>query len=203
MSYCLHQDHHEREGVSVVCRNCGVSFSSVCKHSRHSCTSETNTWCVFCQLLNTNKIPTVENVHKTEQIKMESDEDNLPKIVSVSGGVSMEETKSKLENVGGVSTKHEDSFTKTEFDKWRSYYCFDCRSPRILKRARQVRSHVKDSKHRNIAPAWKYDQVNVKIFNLKKSYKYGVLVREHLADYYSMKKKKSQKLLQQSLDGSR
>ena len=141
-----------------------------------------------------------------KDIKLEFDEikDNLPKIVSVSGNVSMEEICEKYEQKdrSDVLMEAEGEVAKAEFDKWESYYCFDCNPPRILNRSRQVGSHAKSSKHRNIKPAWKYDQVGVKIFNLKKSYKYGVLVREHLADYYSMKKKNSLKQLKQIVNDS-
>ena len=168
-------------------------------------------------------VPGELDIIKIEDIKLECDgvEDNLPKIISVSGGAAEEEFEEDnfeseknikpfrsievcgddglesgtLKRKGEVLCKKENKKTKYEFDKWESYFCFDCDPPRILKTSRQIGGHVKTSKHRNIKAAWKYDQVDVKIFNLKKSYKYGVLVREHMADYYSLKKKNSLNLL--------
>ena len=144
-------------------------------------------------------------------------EENLPKIVSVSssakfedilgdvlevnadcnqieetvGAVAVDDTKKKMTN------KRRSSREKSGgFNKWKSYYCFDCDSPKILNLPGQIRHHVRTTQHTNIKPAWKFLQVDVKIFNMKKSYKYGVLVREHMADYYSQKRRESLELLQ-------
>ena len=215
MSYCLHLDHHNRDGVSVQCKTCLASYSTVCKYVRHSCTSLTCTWCVFCELTNRLKppapeVPAGEEIIKIEDIKMEVEE-NSPRIVSVSGSVKFLEDlpeknkkrprKKPVKRIElGEKEQSKNLQNKSEFNKWDSFYCFDCTPTKILNNSRELRIHVKTRKHGNIKAAWKYDQVDVKIFNLKKSYKYGVLVREHMADYYAMKKNNSRKLLYKILD---
>ena len=146
-------------------------------------------------------------------------EDDLPKIVSVSGSVNIEEDiLEEIENcnqkvvttnaVGDLKKKKMTNKRRSNreksggFDKWKSYYCLECHSPKILNMPGQIRHHVRTTQHKNIKPAWKFNQVDVKIFNLKKSYKYGVLIREHMADYYSQKRNESVKLLKNIVHSS-
>ena len=224
VSYCLHQDHHTRAEGGAVCRDCSASYSTLCKYFKHVCNNNWAVWCVFCQILNSKKTITATSATATTSspvqiIKLECDEveENLPKIVSVSGSANFEEIKNCDEReatagdggAGGdggvadskkkkkITNKRRSSTEKSGgFDKWKSYYCLDCESPKILNLPRQIRQHVRTTQHTNIKPAWKFNQVDVQIFNLKKSYKYGVLVREHMADYYSQKRNESVKLLQ-------
>ena len=225
VSYCLHQDHHTRQGGEAVCRDCSASYSTLCKYFKHACNNNWAVWCVFCQILNrkeTHANSPVEII-KLEEIKLEEFEENLPKIVSVSGSVNFEDDVLEVngncnqsEGTAGAGavgdTKKKKKMTnkrrscreKSEgFNKWKSYYCLDCASPRILNLPGQIRHHVRTTQHTNIKPAWKLNQVDVKLFNLKKSYKYGVLVREHLADYYSQKRSDSVEFLEKIINSSK
>merc|ERR1719219_807657 len=96
VSYCLHQDHHTRPQGGAVCRDCSASYSTLCKYFKHACNNNSAVWCVFCQILNrkeTTPTPSTSSpvqIIKLEDIKMEFEE-NLPKIVSVSGSANFED----------------------------------------------------------------------------------------------------------------
>ena len=140
-------------------------------------------------------------------------EDSSPRIVSVSGSVNFledlpEKSKKRPRKKSVKRIEHREKNqsrnlkNKSGFNKWESFYCFDCQPTKILNNSIDLRRHVRTRNHGNIKAAWKYDQLDVKVFNLKKSYKYGVLVREHMADYYAMKKNNSLKLLYKIVEKS-
>jgi len=93
--------------------------------------------------------------------------------------------ESKL-NKSSVSPeiKKEIDESKYEFDYWDCYICTDCSPLKMLGGADGLVNHCREvDGHTDIRPLWTFNQNEVKVTDLKKSYKYGVLVREKEREY--------------------
>jgi len=76
-----------------------------------------------------------------------------------------------------------------EFDYWDCYMCTDCYPIKMLAGAEGLVDHCKHKEdHKDIRPLWSFNQCDVKMNDLKKSYKFGVLVREKEREYLEYKK---------------
>lgn len=80
--------------------------------------------------------------------------------------------------------KKEVDESKYEFDYWDCYLCTDCSPLKMLGGADGLVNHCREvDGHTDIRPLWTFNQNEVKLTDLKKSYKYGVLVREKEREY--------------------
>jgi len=80
--------------------------------------------------------------------------------------------------------KKEVDESKYEFDYWDCYLCTDCSPLKMLGGADGLVNHCREvDGHTDIRPLWTFNQNEVKVTDLKKSYKYGVLVREKEREY--------------------
>jgi len=80
--------------------------------------------------------------------------------------------------------KRENDESKYEFDYWDCYLCTDCSPLKMLGGADGLVNHCREvDGHTDIRPLWTFNQNEVKLTDLKKSYKYGVLVREKEREY--------------------
>jgi len=78
---------------------------------------------------------------------------------------------------------------KFEFNYWDCYLCSDCLPLKMLAGAEGLVDHCKEmDEHKDIRPLWTFNQCEVKMNDLKKSYKLGVLVREKEREYFEYKK---------------
>ena len=81
-------------------------------------------------------------------------------------------------------TPADDKTSNFEFDYWDCYICSDCKPLKMIAGAEGLVNHCKEKdEHKNVKPLWTFNQNEVKVQDLKKSYKYGVLVREKEREY--------------------
>lgn len=85
--------------------------------------------------------------------------------------------------------KKEKEEKEFKFDYWDCYLCTDCDPLKMLAGADGLVNHCREEDdHKDIRPLWTFNQCDVKVNDLKKSYKFGVLVREKEREYLEYKK---------------
>jgi len=132
-----------------------------------------------------------ENFVETKPIILNISKENKPKklidTVCKANEVQVDLQTNQNTLIPEVKTEIEE--TKFEFDYWDCYLCTDCDPLKMLGGADGLVNHCREEdNHKDIRPLWTFNQCEVKVADLRKSYKYGVLVREKEREYLEYKK---------------
>eukprot|EP00092_Neocalanus_flemingeri_P039164 GFUD01042626.1.p1 GENE.GFUD01042626.1~~GFUD01042626.1.p1 ORF type:complete len:1187 (+),score=280.23 GFUD01042626.1:76-3636(+) len=136
-----------------------------------------------------------ENFIDTKPIITKCKENQAMKLKEENMETLMVEETQHMSKINPIETKpspkveKEIEEKKFEFDYWDCYMCTDCFPLKMLAGAEGLVDHCKTKDdHKDIRPLWTFNQCEVKMNDLKKSYKFGVLVREKEREYLEYKK---------------
>jgi len=132
-----------------------------------------------------------ENFVETKPITLDAVKDSNPvkSITEVTNECKNHENNPEelkiVKKCDNMEVKNEIDESNIEFDYWDCYLCTDCNPLKMLGGADGLVNHCREMDgHKDIRPLWTFNQNEVRVADLKKSYKYGVLVREKEREYF-------------------